>query len=196
MPSREQALSRASMSARRSGAGCSPPHGDLPSLVSPRERRPREGDPGPCVPCRLTAPRATCPARGMGALHNSHHSLRSFTSNRCNESDVEARDFARPPMPLRCSAQLQGWGGIGIAVLRAIAALGPGLCAAFEHAAPGCRAQRRPEWVPAPSPCARAEERSGMGGARASRASWTDSLHLSELSERSERCELCNAPMT
>ena len=35
-----------------------------------------------------------------------------------------------------------------------------------------------------------------MGGARASRASWTDSLHLSELSERSERCELCNAPMT
>ena len=31
-----------------------------------------------------------CGARGMGALHNSHHSLRSFTSNRCNESDHEA----------------------------------------------------------------------------------------------------------
>ena len=45
-------------------------------------------------------------------------------------------------------------------------------------------------------PCARAEQRSGMGGARASRASLTDSLHLFEVSERSERCELCNAPMT
>ena len=47
-----------------------------------------------------------------------------------------------------------------------------------------------------PHPCARAEQRSGMGGARASRASLTDSLHLFEVSERSERCELCNAPMT
>ena len=59
------------------------------------------------------------------------------------------------------------------------------------------RAQRRPEWAPAPArhPCARAEQRSGMGGARASRASLTCSLHLSELNERSEWCELCNAPM-
>ncbi len=61
--------------------------------------------------------------------------------------------------------------------------------------APG-RAQRRPEHPRSrPHPCARAEQRSGMGGARASRASLTDSLHLSEVSERSERCELCNAPM-
>ena len=34
-----------------------------------------------------------------------------------------------------------------------------------------------------------------MGGARASCASLTDSLHLFELNERSEWCELCNAPM-
>ena len=34
-----------------------------------------------------------------------------------------------------------------------------------------------------------------MGGARASRASLTDSLHLFEVNERSEWCELCNAPM-
>ena len=49
---------------------------------------------------------------------------------------------------------------------------------------------------PRSHPCARAEERSGMGGARASRASITDSLHLFEVNERSEWCELCNAPMT
>ena len=47
-----------------------------------------------------------------------------------------------------------------------------------------------------PHPCARAEQRSGMGGARASRASLTCSLHLFELNERSEWCELCNAPRT
>ena len=57
------------------------------------------------------------------------------------------------------------------------------------------RAQRRPEWTPLPPPCARAEERSSRGGARASRASITDSLHLFERSERSERSELCNVPM-
>jgi hypothetical protein len=45
-------------------------------------------------------------------------------------------------------------------------------------------------------PCGCAEQRSGRGGARASCASLTSSLHLCEVSERSERCELCNAPVT
>jgi hypothetical protein len=41
-----------------------------------------------------------CGARGMGALHNSHHSLRSFTSNRCNESVHEACFAAAHPAAL------------------------------------------------------------------------------------------------
>ena len=48
----------------------------------------------PPGPARLRAPRpgARGPLRCSrhGPLHNSHHSLRSFTSNKCNESVVEA----------------------------------------------------------------------------------------------------------
>jgi hypothetical protein len=62
----------------------------------------------------------------------------------------------------------------------------------------GGRAQRWPEGVPVPGshPCACAEQRSGRGGARASRALLTSSWHLFEVSERSDRCELCHAPLT
>jgi hypothetical protein len=45
-------------------------------------------------------------------------------------------------------------------------------------------------------PCARAEQRSGTGGARASCASLTDSWHLFERRERREQSELCHAPLT
>ena len=65
------------------------------SLVSPRESNQREGDPGAPVPA--LALRATCGARGLGALHNSHHSLRSFSSNKCNESVHKARGSPRRP---------------------------------------------------------------------------------------------------
>ena len=96
------------MSARRFGAGCSPPHGDS-LFLSRQAKEAKEGDPGARVPCRLAASGAACGARGLGTLHNSHHSLRSFSSNRCNESVNEARDARAPPMPLRCSARAQGW---------------------------------------------------------------------------------------
>jgi hypothetical protein len=94
--------------AQRSEAG-SRPRRRLPFLVSPRKgskrRRPRSPRPQP-----PSASGATCGARGRGASHNSHHSLRSFTSNRCDESVNDARDARAPPLPLRSSARGQGWG--------------------------------------------------------------------------------------
>jgi hypothetical protein len=50
------------------------------SLASPRESNQREGEPR--SPRPSAALRATCGARSMGALHNSHRSLRSLSSNK------------------------------------------------------------------------------------------------------------------
>ena len=72
-----------------------PPAGQSLSFVSPKESNQRKGDPGAHVPA--LALRATCGARGLGALHNSHHSLRSFSSNKCNESVHKARGSPRRP---------------------------------------------------------------------------------------------------
>jgi hypothetical protein len=70
----------------------------------------REGGPGAPVPA--LALRATCGARGLGALHNSHHSLRSFSSNKCNESDVETR--GSPRRPSHCAPRRGHRGGSGV----------------------------------------------------------------------------------
>ena len=72
-----------------------PPAVQSLSLAPPRESNQREGGPGAPVP--PLALRATCGARGLGALHNSHHSLRSFSSNKCNESVHKARGSPRRP---------------------------------------------------------------------------------------------------
>ncbi len=90
------------------------------SFVSPKESNQRKGDPGAPVP-PLTL-RATCGARGLGALHNSHRSLRSLSSNKCNESVNKAQGALAPPRPLRSSAWAQGPRERGH--IRAIAALG------------------------------------------------------------------------
>ena len=73
-----------------------PPAVQSLSFVSPKESNQRKGDPGPHVPA--LALRATCGARGLGALHNSHHSLRSFSSDKCNESVHKARGSPRRPV--------------------------------------------------------------------------------------------------
>jgi hypothetical protein len=82
------------------------------SFVSPKESNQRKGDPGAPVP-PLTL-RATCGARGLGALHNSHHSLRSFSSNKCNESVIEAR--GSPRRPVHCAPR-RGHRGPGSGVI-------------------------------------------------------------------------------
>ncbi len=92
----------------------------------PRESNQREGGPGAPVPA--LALRATCGARGLGALHNSHHSLRSFSSNKCNESDVEAR--GSPRRPGHCAPRRGHRGGSGVThgpSLRSACGFGPSL---------------------------------------------------------------------
>jgi hypothetical protein len=76
----------------------------------PRESNQREGGPGAPVP--PLALRATCGARSLGALHNSHRSLRSLSSNKCNESDVEAR--GSPRRPVHCAPRRGHRGGRGV----------------------------------------------------------------------------------
>ena len=125
------------------------PRRRLPFLVSPRKgskrRRPRF--PRPLLPA---ASGAACGARVMGALHNSHRSLRSLTSDRCNESVHEARD-ARAPA--HAAALLGAGTGAGSGN-----PLGPSLRSARVFARPSNmqrergRAQRRPESVPDPDP--------------------------------------------
>ncbi|RCW69133.1 hypothetical protein DES41_1064 [Pseudorhodoferax soli] len=80
------------------------------SLAPPRESNQREGGPGAPVPA--LALRATCGARGLGALHNSHHSLRSFSSDKCNESVHEAR--GSPRRPGHCAPRRGHRGGSGV----------------------------------------------------------------------------------
>ena len=97
------------------------PAAQSPSFVSPKESNQRKGDPGPHDP--PLALRATCGARGLGALHNSHRSLRSLSSNKCNESDDKAR--GSPRRPGHCAPR-RGHRGPGSGdTIRAIAALGP-----------------------------------------------------------------------
>ena len=55
------------------------------------------------VPGSALAGRLPCAARASGLAHNSLHSLRSFRSNRRAKSVLEARGYARAPMP--CAAQ-------------------------------------------------------------------------------------------
>ena len=76
----------------------------------PRESNQSEGDPGAPVPA--LALRASCGARGLGALHNSHRSLRSFSSNKCNGSDLEAR--GSPRRPGHCAPRRGHRGGSGV----------------------------------------------------------------------------------
>ncbi len=80
------------------------------SLAPPRESNQREGGPGPHVP--PLALRATCGARGLGALHNSHRSLRSLSSNKCNESVNKAR--GSPRRPGHCAPRRGHRGGSGV----------------------------------------------------------------------------------
>ncbi|RCW70444.1 hypothetical protein DES41_105387 [Pseudorhodoferax soli] len=90
-------------------AGYSPPHGDSLFLLR-QEKEAKEGGPGAHVP--PLALRATCGARGLGALHNSHHSLRSFSSDKCNESVHEAR--GSPRRPGHCAPRRGHRGGSGV----------------------------------------------------------------------------------
>ena len=86
--------------------GASPPHPDLLSLASPRESKQREGDPGAPVPAlRSGQPAVLAP---WAALRNSHRSLRSLSSDKRNESDIEAQGALAQPMALRSSAGAQG----------------------------------------------------------------------------------------
>jgi len=173
---RQIALKRSSTIALRRGAS-----GPLWSFAVARRsaRRGRRCPVGAHAGAVGAARRLHCDARSGVAPHNSLRSLRSLRSDRCGESDDEAR-CARRPRP--CASRRPR---------------------NRPHRAPP--AARHLYWCSTREPtlhpqrCARAgcgaplRRREAQGlRPRAQRASKTDSSHLSERSERSERSELCD----
>ena len=129
----------------------------------------------------FAARRLRCAARPEVAPHNSLRSLRSLRSNRCGESDDEARSRA-PTSGLRCSP-------LHIEPTpHAASREGQGL--RFP-----CRAPRRlPQWRARAGGSEPVGRRGAQGSwPRAQRAPCSDSLRLFDHSERSERRELHNA---
>ena len=126
------------------------------------------------------ARRLRCAARPGLARHNSLRELRSLRSDRCRESDLEAR-AARAPRPcLRCSPTQKS----------------PPAGAPCRDGKQRCLLSRTPPV--APQRTVRAAGRAHMqrrapqgSWPRAQRASTADSPHLSE---RRERSELCGGP--
>ena len=132
---------------------------------------------------RRSAPgrRLPCDARPRGLPHNSLRSLRSLRSNSCGKSDDEAR----------CAR-----GHEACASRRRRRA--PPACPHAPSLNRGGLARDHERWVSRQAVpgggdvCSDEQRRAGVG-ARAVRASSSDSPQLSERSERSERSEFCGA---
>jgi len=126
--------------------------------------------------------RLHCGARPGVASHNSLRSLRSLRSDKCAESDHEARYARRPRAcaPRRPTNRPQR---IPPAALNR--------WFVFDREQP-MPPQRRGRAGRRSAPERRREAQGSWP--RAQRASLTDSAHLSERSERSERSELCDGP--
>ena len=125
----------------------------------------------------FAALRLRCAARPEVAPHNSLRSLRSLRSNRCGESDDDARCARRPQA---CAAHRPTVSRRRIPP--AAKAVGLGSHAGHHHCC------GRGAYGQAPVRLWGAEERRACGP-RAQRASCSDSSKLSERRERSERSE-------
>ena len=145
-----------------------------------RARRARRRPPVAHAGSVAAARRLRCAARPELARHNSLRELRSLRSDRCRESDLEAR-AARAPRPcLRCSPTQKS----------------PPACAPWRDGKQRCLLSRTPPVAPQrtvrAAGRAQMQRRAPQGSwPRAQRASTADSPHLSE---RRERSELCGGP--
>jgi len=130
------------------------------------------------------AGRLRCASRSALARRNSLHSLRSLRSDNRRESEVDARAWRAPSALLRCSPPHKS-PPPGTAH-RAVPFV---VCTDACHGSAG---EAGGGCASAATLCG-AEERRIEAGARAARASTSDSRRLSERSERSERSEFRRA---
>ena len=131
------------------------------------------------------AGRLRCDARLEVAPHNSLRSLRSLRSDKCGESDHEARASRAPTSNLRFSPPHKS---PPPGTARRAAKL-----VVFDDKKLGGAGKAGGGCAPVATLCG-AEERRVRGRARAARASSSDSSRLFERSERSERSEFRDGP--